>query len=560
MLSRYVIRSRAVLVAAALVVALALFLAACGGDKGGSSGGGDQGTPKPGGTYNWPIRSEPLSIEPMNIQEVEANEVTHQVFQGLYRIEMQGDTGVSVPDLAEKTEVNEDSTVFTFTIKKGVTFAPPVNREVKAQDFVDSWSRLADPKNKAYPVYFIAPIEGIDPSIGGYSGKDGLTGAKALDDYTLQVTLRYPYPEFTQALSGSTTYVTPVDYINKIGAKAYAEKPVGTGPYMVDKWVHRQKITLVKNPNYWDKANAGYVDVINMPIIEDENTEWLEFQKGNIDFTAVPVGQVRASQNMPQVKSGEWTAKKYPTTGIYFIGINMGGKGILAGADKLPIRQALNYAADRDAVVNVVNEGVNVPTDGIVPPTMPGYKAGLNPYPYDPAKGKQVIDEYVKANGAVPTLPYEFNTGAGHDKIAEAMAAGWEKNLGIKVALTGVDTNAFWTDLPENKVLGLFRYGWGADYPSIDNFIYLFTTEGKVYGSSTFYSNPQVDALYEKARSTVDETERNELYNEAEKTILTDAPCVPLYAYEDYRVTNNRIGGFNFSAYETVDMWKVWVK
>ena len=128
-----------------------------------SGGTTDEGTPVAGGTYNFPIMSEPLSIEPLNIQEVEANEVVHQCFQGLYKIENQDGVGVAVPHLAESTEMNEDATVFTFTIKQGVTFAPPVNREVTAQDFVDSWNYNADPANKSDTTYIFGPIKGIDP-------------------------------------------------------------------------------------------------------------------------------------------------------------------------------------------------------------------------------------------------------------------------------------------------------------------------------------------------------------------------------------------------------------
>jgi len=555
-LKNHRIKSSFWLIVAAAAVALALAVAGCGSDKGGSNSTTDQGTPKPGGTYIFPVLSEPLSIEPLNIQEVEANEVVHQCFEGLYKIEVQDGFGVSVPNLAEKTEMNADATVFTFTIKQGVTFAPPVNREVTAQDFVDSWNYNADPANKSDTTYIFGPIKGIDDS--GYA-PDGLA-VKALDKYTLQVTMSKPFPVFPASLSNSTTFVYPVDYVNKIGRKAFFEKPVGTGPYQVDSWTHRQKITLVRNPSYWDKANTGYVDSISMPIFEADTSQWLEFQKGNLDFSSVPVGQVAAARNMPQVTSGEWKAESYPSVSVYYVMATMNDKGMISGAKNLAVRQALAMAADREAVVNVVKEGVGVVSDSIIPVTMPGFKAGLNPNPYDPAKGKQVIDEWTAANGAVPTIPYWFNTGAGHDKVAEALGAGWEKSLGIKIALNGIETNSYWTQLSENKAPGLFRMGWGADYPDLANFVYLFTTEGGSYGSYTFYSNPEVDKLYKQAQEQVDLNKGYELYNQAEQMILTDVPTIPIYTYEDFRVTNNRIGGFNFSPYELVDMWKVWVK
>ena len=563
---------RGLVILAGVLIIAGLLLAACGSsDEGGGASPSAAGTPKPGGTYNFGIGAEPVSIEPLNTQESEGAQVNHQMFQGLYILQEQSDniTVKAVPDLAESVEMNADGTVFTFKIKQGVMFGPPVDREVKAQDFVDSWNYCADAKNESATTYIIVPIKGIDPDTG-YAGKDGLTGVKALDDYTLEVTLRYPYPDFVQTLAHPITAVFPVDYAEKVGRKAYFNKPVGgTGPYMFQEWKHNQSITLVKNPNYWNTSNSvnsatpGYVDTIYFPIFQDVAVEWLAFQKGTIDFTSVPPGNSNAARNMPQTKSGEWTAEAYTSASVYFISMSM-NKPTLGGDANLPIRAALNYACDRNAVVNVVKEGDAIASDSIVPVWMPGFKAGLNPYPSDPAKAQPELDKFTAAGGTLPVdIPYWFNTGAGHDKIAQALIAGWTKAMpSLSFKLNGIETNSYWTQLgePGGKAPALFRMGWIADYPSMDNFIYLFTTEGGKYGSYSQYSNPEVDRLYEQARGTVDDQQRYSLYNQAEKLILTDAPCIPVYTYKDFRVTNNRIGGFNYNAMMLVDMWPVWVK
>ena len=160
-------------------------------------------------------------------------------------------------------------------------------------------------------------------------GKNGLTGVKALDKYTLQITLQYPFADFPSTLVHPITHVFPVDYAKKIGRKAFFDKPVGTGPYMVQDWTHNQSITLVKNPSYWNtsgsgnSASPGNVDTINMPIYTDNSTEWLAFQKGTLDYSAVPSGNVHAAENNANVKSGAWTAKAYPSTAVYFISVAM---------------------------------------------------------------------------------------------------------------------------------------------------------------------------------------------------------------------------------------------
>ena len=547
-------RWRALPLAGVVLVVGALALTGCGSSSDTTTTTTD--TPKAGGTYNYMLAANPVSIEPLNAQESEGMQVAHQVFQGLAKYVM-NDKGemVAEPDIAEKWETT-DSQTWTFMLKKGVMFAAPVSREVKAQDFVDSWNRVTDPKNQSYVSYILAPVEGCDD--GGYQvdTKAGLTGVKAIDDYTLEVKLRYPFAEFPQTLGHTVAAATPVEYIAKVGDKEYGKKPVGTGPYMVESWKNNQSVQLVKNPDYWDTANVGYVDNINMPIILEASTSWLEFQKGTIDYTVVPPGQVAAAEANAKVTGGEWSAKRWPSLAVYFIGINMTDPVL---GENLDLRKALTESADAQNVINIVNEGVSLPATGYVPEGIPGYVPDQSPYAYDPEDAKTIVSGL----GSVPTLNYWYNTDEGHQKIGEVLQAGW-KTAGIDVKLSNFEWGTFLDKLSKgNSGSGsqLFRMGWIADYPSMDNFLYpLFQSDQARTGSYTFYSNSQVDELLQQARSTIDDQQRYDIYAQAEKLILTDAPAIPLYYYRDFRVTNNRIGGFVHNPMGFTDMWTVWVK
>lgn len=549
-------RWRGLLALATGLVVAALVLGACGSDTEDGTGPSAEGTPTPGGTYNYPLSANPVSIEPLNAQESEGMQVAHQVFQGLakYVMNEQGEM-VAEPDIAEKWE-SADSQTWTFTLKQGVMFQAPVSREVVAQDFVDSWNRVTDPANQSYVSYILAPVEGCDD--GGYQvdPKQGLTGVTAIDDYTLEVKLRYPFAEFPQTLGHTVAAATPVEYIDKVGDKAYGKKPVGTGPYMVESWKNNQSVQLVKNPDYWDTDNAGWVDNINMPIILESSTEWLEFQKGTTDYTTVPPGQVATAENNPKVKSGEWTAKRWPTLALYFVGMNMTDATL--GQDQ-ELRKAIAMSTDSQNVINIVNEGVPLAAQGYVPVGIPGYQAEQSPYAFDPEGAKTIVDGL----GTVPTLNYWYNTDEGHQKIGEVLQAGWQ-NAGIDVKLSNFEWGTFLDKLSKgNKDSGsqLFRMGWIADYPSMDNFLYpLFQSDQARTGSYTFYSNTDVDDMLLQARQTIDDQQRYDLYLQAEKQILTDMPAVPLYFYRDFRVTNNRIGGFVHNPMGFTDMWTVWVK
>lgn len=548
------LRWRGLVIIAALVVLAGMVLAACGNSSNTTGGSGTSETPKPGGTYNYTLSANPVSIEPVNAQESEGMQVAHQVFQGLVKYQM-NDKGemVAVPDLAAKWETT-DSQTWTFHLKHGVMFQPPVSREVTAQDFVADWNYVTDPANQSYVSYILAPVEGVDD--GGYQTdvKKGVTGVKALDKYTLQVKLRYPFAEFYQTLGHTVAAAFPLDYLKKEGAKKFSQKPIGTGPYMVQTWQNNQYIDLVKNPSYWDKANAGFVDTIHMPIITASSTSWLQFQKGETDYSSVvPPGQVAVAENNPNVKSGKWTAKAYPNLGLYYVGMNMTNKTL---ADNLDLRKAIFESMDAQHVINVVNEGVSIPATGYVPVGIPGYRPGQNPYTYNPDDAKALLAKM----GTVPTLNYWFNTDEGHQKIAEVLQAGWAA-AGLKVQLTNFEWGTFLDKLSKGGDSQLFRMGWLADYPSMDNFLYpLFNSAQARTGSYTFYSNKQVDSTLQQARSTVDATQRYNLYAQAEKLILTDMPAAPLYFYRDFRVSNNRIGGFYHNPMGFTDMWKVWVK
>ena len=555
-MKKHTTRWRGLVILASVLIVAGLVLGACGSSSEDTTTPTDSSTPVAGGTYNYPLTANPVSIEPVNAQESEGMQVAHQVFEGLVKYQM-NDKGEmeAVPNIAESWETT-DSQTWTFYLKKGVMFSAPVSREVVAQDFVEGWNYVTDPKNQSYVSYILSPVEGSDD--GGYQvdPKVGLTGVKAIDDYTLEVKLRYPFSEFYMTLGHTVASAWPLDYAKEIGKKAFSQKPVGTGPYMVESWSNNQDIQLVKNPDYWDTENAGYVDNINMPIIPESQTVWLEFQKGSLDYSVVPPGQVAAAEANPKVESGEWSAKKWPNLAVYFIGMNMTDKTL---GPNLELRKAIAMSTDAVNVINIVNEGVSLPAAGYVPEGIPGYVPEQSPYAYDPEAAKTIVDGL----GTLPSLAYWYNTDEGHQKIGEVLQAGWAA-AGIDVKLSNFEWGTFLDKLSKGNSGGgsqLFRMGWIGDYPSMDNFLYpLFQSSQARTGSYTFYANTQVDDLIQQARSTVDNQQRYNLYAQAEKLILTDMPAAPLYFYRDFRVTNNRIGGFIHNPMGFTDMWTVWVK
>ena len=271
-------RWRGLLILAAVLIVAALLLGACGSSGSSSSSSPSSGgTPKAGGTYNFPLGSEPISIEPLNTQESEGAEVEHQVFQGLYILQLQPDgTTEAVPDLAEKTEVNADATVFTFTIKKGVMFQPPVSREVTAQDFVDSWSYNAQAANKSATTYIIAPIKGMDPNTGYSAGRARSAASRPSTSTrcrsrssTRSPTSRRRWCTRSPTCSPSTTpsrsAARPSSTSRSAPARTWSRSGSTTSPSRSSR-----TRTTGTRPARATPRTPGYVDTINMPIYTDD--------------------------------------------------------------------------------------------------------------------------------------------------------------------------------------------------------------------------------------------------------------------------------------------------
>lgn len=497
--------------------------------------------PVKGGTYNHPLYADPVSLDPAHIQESEGFRVGVEIFEGLVKYDPK--TLEVKPALAESWEVNDDATVFTFKIRKGVKYHN--GQELKAADFKKAWERACAKDTQSEVAYILAPIKGYDEMQEGKATE--LSGVKVVDDYTLEVTLKYPFAEFVQTLGHPVASAYPVDEaVKAVKEKKVWETPIGTGPFKFVSWKHNQEVVIERNPDYW--GEEPYLDKVVFRIFEDDNTAFMEFKAGNLHDCAIPTGQLKATKEDPTYGPMVITG---PELALYYYGFNM-EKGVFAKDKNL--RLAIEYATDRDAIINTVMEGLPLPATGIVPKGIPGYVEGQSPYTYDEAKAK----EYWEKSSKPKEITLWYNTSEGHQKIAEAAQAGYKK-VGINVKLTNLEWGTYLDKVMKGEC-EFFRMGWIADYPSMDNFLYpLFHSSEKGNNNMTFYSNPEVDKLLEEARKETNEEKRYELYREAEKKILEDAPIVPIYFYQFARVVQPTVKNYHISAMGLVPFEQIWI-
>jgi len=518
-----------VLVLLTAVAALALGLAACGGSDSGdtaSTGGSDaNAAPVKGGTLRVAFQGEPTELDPAIAWEVESwaiERVTYQTF--LTYASDPGENGTTlVPDLAtevpsaENGGISADGKVYTFHLKQGIKFAPPVDREVTAKDFKYSFERMmVEPLAPA--TFFYTGVVGAQDYIDGKAKE--IKGFKVVDDYTVEITLVSPDGAFLMAMSMPFTSVMPKEWVEQVG-KQIKRQPLGTGPYIVESWTPGQEIVATKNPN-WTQEGRQYVDKMDFDLSVNTGTAVLRLQRGEIDLLGdtIPTADYQRIRNDP-------TWGKYvidaPQIAWYYVFLNVLEKPY----DNQQVRQAINYAINTEKIQKL-QAGQATALNQVYPDGMPGFQADKQFYTYDPEKAKQLLAEAGYANGFKTTF-YGHNVEP-FPKLAQAIQADL-KAVGIDASIKLMDRATYWDFISlKESHSGIGLSDWYQDFPDPSDWIGpLFTNPIDGGANSSFYENPEVDTLYKQSASELDPQARIGMFEQMQDIIMDDAPTAPLF-------------------------------
>ncbi|MHB1407966.1 MAG: ABC transporter substrate-binding protein [Desulfitobacteriaceae bacterium] len=478
-----------------------------------------QGTAGEGGEFRFGMISGPSSLDPAFLEEVNGIEIGKELYDGLvaYNFETSKVEGA----LAEKWDISPDNLKYTFTLRKGVKFHD--GSEVKADDVLASWNRLAAKDTKATVSFPLEPVSGYEEMQDG-SAKE-LKGLKKIDDYTVEVTLKKPHAPFLLSLTH------PAASIYKVAAAVAAgenfgtpstkpEQLIGAGPFKFVEWKSDQNVTLAKFNDYY--GNKSHVDKVTYRIFKDESTALNEFRAGNLEFVdMLPPGQRQAL-----IKEFPDQTPRIVTLTTQYIGFNVDKPPF---KDNVNLRKAISYAIDRKSIIDTVLEGISAEAAGPLPKSMPGFNKDLKYPTYDVVKAK----EYLKAAGypdgkGLPVIELKYNFNQLNKTIMEAVQ-GQLKQIGIETKLINLEWAAYIKDLQSGNSQ-MFRLAWGADYPDPDNFLYALYTKAQAgLNNDTFYSNPDVEKLLDQGRVETDQAKRNAIYQQAEQKIVDDAPAAWLF-------------------------------
>ncbi|MBN1628364.1 MAG: ABC transporter substrate-binding protein [Thermoleophilia bacterium] len=544
------------LMIAVLMAGMVFAVAACGGDEEEpvtteTTAAPPVDQPASGGTFAFYI-NEPAFIDPVNLQESEGTQVGNAVFDSLAKFNY--NTGALEPAAAKSWEPNADATVWTFHLVEGAKFHD--GTPVTAADFKYAWERICNPANESEISYHLSAVKGYDAMQEGTATE--LEGVKAIDANTLEVTLSYAFGDFEYVVGHPALAPVPKAVVEADPA-AFGDKPIGNGPFMMaEPWSHDQYIKVVRFADYYgDKA---YLDGVDFKIFKDEDTAWLEFQAGNLDFTSIPSGQLASTSATYGVSDDGVTVAKGkqtltgPETAIYYLLVLNTEETM-----KNPlVRQALSLAINRQTIADTVYEGIRQPATNIVPEGVAGYEDGAWQYSkYDVEAAKAKLAEAGYPNGeGLPDIVISFNSGSGHEDVMTLVQADFAA-IGVTATLDGVEWAQYLDKLSVPDYM-IGRLGWIADSPIIDNFLYPLFTTGSA-DNYAFYSDPAVDTALADARQTTDTNERIAKYQAIVKTIGDEAPVIPIVKYRHHHVGSDRINDLVYSAQGLASLEKTWI-
>ncbi len=446
-------------------------------------------------------------------QEPDANSVLamQMIYSGLVRTDKNLNI---IPDQAS-WEISHDKNVYTFHLRSNITFSDgtPVN----AQTYIYSWTRALKPALKSpSAAFFTSSIVGASAVINGKS--QTLSGVKALDPLTLQITLSHPASYFIQMLANPFFYPVNSKIIEKYGQTKWISHVegmgVGTGPFVIKEWQHNIKMVFEPNPRYYGVRTQ--LDRVNMVFANDPATAFKYYRAGQYNFiwNMTPEDQVSVKN-----VTGFVSASLFQTEGLFF---NIK----VAPFDNPKVRQAFAYATDRQSLVHSVFKDAVPPADTLIPNGIPGHQTGYQGQVFDKVKAKTLLQSVYPDLAQMPPITFSFSSSIMSANEAGTLQNMWQQNLGIKLNTRSVEQNAY-TDETNMRVVQFGAFQWNADFADPYDFLGVNLLSG-ISGNIGNWSNTDFDQTVQQAEQS-EGAQRLALYNRAEQIALDDSACIPLH-------------------------------
>ena len=491
-----------------LLLSIVILLAACGGST--SPSNSSSLAAKQVLTFPNVGTTDVGQLDPVQGPDANSAIAVGMIYSGLVR----SDKNLNViPDQAT-WQISNDSKVYTFTIKPGVTFSD--GTPVTAQAYVYTWTRALLPSiNSPIASFYEQSIVGANAVSSGKAKT--LTGVKALNDSTLQVTLTQPTPYFLEVLTTSLFFPLNQKIIEQYGDKNWPQRvagnAVGTGPFMVKEWDHNVKMVLVPNPHYYGTKTK--LTEVDMFFVNEASTAFKAYRAGQYNFVwnLTPTDQ-QVAQSLPG-----FTRQPLLQTDLLFFDNSK------PPFNNAAVRQAFAYAIDKQTLVHAIFKDSVTVANTIIPPGMPGYQSTYPGIPFDRSKAKALLQSVYPDVSKVPAITFSYPSSQVTPDEASVLQQMWQTALGIDVKLRSVELNAYNDETAKHEVQFGFTQ-WSADFPDPYDWLTLNLTTNASNNNGR-WSNPTFDQTTQQAE-TMSGNARIALYNKAEQIAISDVGWLPL--------------------------------
>ncbi|WP_128254245.1 peptide ABC transporter substrate-binding protein [Falsirhodobacter deserti] len=477
--------------------------------------------------------TDPATLDPHHTQTVSEGRILKDLFDGLV---IQSAEGEAVPGVAESWDLSEDGTVYTFHLRDAKwSNGDPVT----AHDFSFAYHRIVDPMTAAGYASNLFAIKNAEAIAGGEMPVDQL-GVRAIDDKTLEITLKAPTPYFIELLTHQAALPVHQKSVEEFGDQfTRPENFVTNGAYKLESFTPNSQLVMVKNPHYYN-ADEVAIDRVNWIPFEDRSACMRRFEAGEVQICSdVPAEQMDyVQQNLAD------ELRIAPYLGTYYLPVK--------GAEGSPlkdarVRRAISMVIDRDFIAESVWAGTMLPSFKLVPPGIANYDGDAVTVDY---ADKDLFDReddalaLLEEAGVEPgslTVELRYNTGENH-KNTMAAIADMLSNIGINARLNEVEGTTYFNYLREGGPFDMARAGWIGDYNDPQNFLMLY--ESGVPFNYSRWSNEQYDADLDKAAITQDLQERAKILADAEQTLLDEQAIIPILAYSSRALVSADVQGY----------------
>ena len=464
------------------------------------------------------IGDEPQSLDPRKARDLNCVTILRMLFEGLTRVNTQEKAELA---LADSVEISIDLKTYTFHLRSSVwSNGDPLT----ASDFVYAWKKTLSPNFPSDTAFQLYVIKNAKAAKEGKVSIDAI-GISAIDEHTLKVELENPTPYFLELAAFPTFF--PVNRVLDEKNPSWAQNSstfVGNGPFQLTEWKHNDRMAVKKNVSYWD-AGKVKLDSLVMHMVKGD-TELKMFQKKELDWagsplTTLPVDSLESLKATDLLKSKE-------LLGTYFIRTNVERPPF----NHPSMRKAFALAINRQAIIDHVTQGNQIPATGLVPISL-----GLQKEPYfkdgNVEEAKRLFNEGMAAlnlsRDHFPEVSLLYAASGRNHLIAQAVQQQWFETFGIRVKLESMEGKVYF-DRISKQDYHMATGSWIADFEDPINFleVFKFKTSGS---NNTLWENAQYAALLTRSSQVVYPEERRELLAASEKILVDEMPLIPIFYY-----------------------------